>query len=225
MARRRRRSSPLATVKFALWLVLAGSVVALLSAIASADAGTKVFLGVLLGAVVAAYAYVRVQLRKRRRLRIKTLGELLMLSPTGFEQSVADLLHDIGYRDVKRIGRSGDLAADISCKDAKGRSVVVQCKRYAPGTKIGSPDIQTFIGMLNVHHGADYGIFATTSEYSAPAVALANRHGIKLLDGQEISRIINKCSETNRNPPLRRRSPSILLYPRRLQEIRPKVSP
>ena len=40
--------------------------------------------------------------------------------------------------------------------------------------------------------GADYGIFANTSEYSAPAVALANRHGIKLLDGQEISRIINK---------------------------------
>jgi len=151
--RRRRRSSPLAALKLALWLVLAAVVVALLSAIANADTGTRVFLALLLAAVVAAYVYVRVQLRRRRRLRIKTLGELLMLSPSGFEAAVADLLHDIGYRDVKRIGRSGDLAADIMCKDSKGRSVVVQCKRYAPGTKIGSPDIQTFIGMLNVHHG------------------------------------------------------------------------
>jgi len=148
---------------------------------------------VLLTVVLGAYSVVRIQ--RRKRLRIRTLGELLALTPAQFEQAIAGLLHDTGYRSVRRVGRAGDLAADIVCKDARGRSVVVQCKRYAPGTKIGSPDVQTFIGMVTVHHRADYGIFATTSEFSAPAIALAKRHGVRLLDGSQLSRMVTAVGD------------------------------
>lgn len=132
---------------------------------------------------------------RRKRLRVKTLGDLLTLSPTQFEQAIADLLHDLGYRHVQRVGKAGDLAADICCRDKDGRSVVVQCKRYAPGYRIGSPEIQTFIGMITVHHGADRGIFVTTSAYTQPAMQLASRHGITLIDGTELTRLIGKVHQ------------------------------
>lgn len=184
-------------------MVLFGIIVVVLVIAAVADAvtrnpGAAVAPGLIGLAGLVLVLSIRMRLAKRRRLRIKTMQELWSLTPSQFEQAVADLLHDMGFRDVRRVGRAGDLAADITCRDAKGLSVVVQCKRYAPGSKIGSPDIQTFIGMMKVHHGADYGIFATTSEYSAPAVALARQHGLRLLDGNELARIINKLQ---RNEP------------------------
>jgi restriction system protein len=127
-----------------------------------------------------------------RRRRARTLAELLQLTPTQFEQAIADLLRDLGYRDISRLGGAGDLAADIICRDQQGRRVVVQCKRYRPGSRIGSPAIQHFIGMQTVHHQADYGIFVTSSEYTRAAVELATRHGIVLFDGADLSRLMQQ---------------------------------
>ncbi|MEA2512350.1 MAG: restriction system protein [Thermomicrobiales bacterium] len=112
-----------------------------------------------------------------------SLGDLLTLTPAQFEEATLNLLVGIGYKDARRMGGSGDLGADIVCRDPHGRSTIVQCKRYAPGSTIGTPDIQTFIGMKNVHHRADRGIFVTTVTYSQPAVELARQHGIALIDG------------------------------------------
>jgi len=131
--------------------------------------------------------------RQRRQLRVRALGELLALTPPQFEQAIATLLGDLGYRQVRRVGGPGDLGAGVECKDPKGRSVVVQGKRHAPGIRVGSPDIQTFIGMMTVHHRAERGIFVTTSEFSNPAAQLAARHGIQLIDGAELSRLIGSA--------------------------------
>ena len=114
-----------------------------------------------------------------------TIAEVLKLTPAQFEEGVADLLQRLGYRSVQRVGRSGDLGVDITCQDKEGRSVAVQCKQYT-GARIGSKDIQTFIGMQRVHHGADRGMFVTTSEFTTPARNLAERHGITLIDDKEL---------------------------------------
>jgi restriction endonuclease Mrr len=132
--------------------------------------------------------------RQSWKLRVKTLGELLSLSPTRFELAVATLLSDLGYRDVKHVGQGGDLMADVTCRDKQGRMVVVQCKRHAPGIRVGSPDIQSFIGMMSVHHRTDQGIYVTTSEFSKPAASLAQEHGIRLINGEELSRLLQKTS-------------------------------
>lgn len=149
---------------------------------------TAFAIGIVALVIVSFYVWGRY--RTRRRLKAKTLGELLLLSPSGFESAVADLLHDIGYRDVRRIGGAGDLAADIVCKDKSGQSIVVQCKRYAPGARVGSPDIQAFIGMMSVHHRANMGLFVTTSGFTEPALKLAQMHGVTLIDGTELSRLV-----------------------------------
>lgn len=129
---------------------------------------------------------------RRRRTRQRHLMELFALTPAQFEEAVGHLLHDLGYRRVHRNGRAGDLTADLTAVDREGRTVVVQCKRYAPGSKVGSPDVQQFIGMCTVHHQAERGIFVTTSEFSAPARALAERHAVELFDGGRLAASLAK---------------------------------
>lgn len=122
------------------------------------------------------------------------LGDLLMLTPAQFEDLTARVLAAIGYRDVNVVGGAGDLTADIICRDRQGRSTVVQCKRYAPGTNIGTPVIQTFIGMMAVHHRADRGIVVTTvplTQLTKPAIDLARRHGIALIDGPSLCLLVH----------------------------------
>ncbi len=120
----------------------------------------------------------------------RTLPQLLALTPTAFEETVADLLRALGYCDVRRVGGAGDLGADLVGHDRDGHSIVVQCKRYAPGSRVGSPAIQAFIGMVTVHHLADRGLFVTTSDFTAPAVELARRHRVTLIDGRELTRLV-----------------------------------
>ena len=148
-------------------------------------------------------------------IRVQTIGELLTLTPTQFEEAIATVLRDRGYRSVQRVGRSGDLCVDITCRDPAGAAVAIQCKRYTPGHKVGSKDIQQFIGMLTVHHRADRGVYVTTSGYTRPARELAARHGIRLIDGQELARIIGP-----EGPPLPRPEPAARPVPMTADEER-----
>jgi HJR/Mrr/RecB family endonuclease len=119
------------------------------------------------------------------RTRIGTLGDLLSLTPPEFEQAVAGVLARTSYRRVRVVGRAADLGVDIACFDHKGRPVVVQCKRHAPGIAVGSGEVQRFLGSIT-HAGAHRGILVTTSRFSAPAVSLAGQHGIELIDGEDL---------------------------------------
>lgn len=91
------------------------------------------------------------------------------LSPTTFEKVIADTLKAAGYRDVKQTGGSGDRGVDICGQTPVGEKVVVQCKCYAPGNTVKSPEVQQFIGMANVVHRAQVAIFVTTSSFTAEA--------------------------------------------------------
>jgi hypothetical protein len=71
--------------------------------------------------------------------RVQTLGDVLTLTPTEFENVVATLLSVHGFHAVRNLGGSGDLAADIICLDSQEARAVVQCKRYAPGNPWASP--------------------------------------------------------------------------------------
>lgn len=118
-----------------------------------------------------------------------SLGDLLTMTPTEFEEFVGKALASMGYTQVNRVGGSGDLGADLTATDPQGRSAIVQCKRYTPGAKIGSPVLQSFIGMKEVHHKVDRGIFVTTADYSQQAIDLAREHDIVLIDGDDLVKI------------------------------------
>jgi restriction system protein len=138
-------------------------------------------------------------IHRRRRpaaLRVASLGELLALSATEFEEAVAQSLRDRGYSNVQRRGGPSDLGVDITCTDRNGERLALQCKRYAPGSLVGSRDLQLFIGMIHTEHNVDRGVYVTTSGYTIPARQLANRHNINLIDGQTLSRLLDLTPRT-----------------------------
>ena len=66
--------------------------------------------------------------------------------------------------------------------------VYVQAKRYGPGSVVGRPDVQGFVGSL-VGLGASKGVFVTTSTFSAQAAEFV-RHlsqRVVLIDGRQLA--------------------------------------
>jgi HJR/Mrr/RecB family endonuclease len=122
----------------------------------------------------------------------RSLQELLALSPSGFEVATAGIFHQLGYRQIAVVGKAGDYCVDVRGFDPTGHSVVIQCKRYAPENKVGSREVQTFVGMATVHHHADRAIFVTTSTFTPNARKIAgeSRGRVELIDGQRLSRIL-----------------------------------
>ena len=193
--RRRRQPSVLdraivatATIAAALLVMLS-----LAGAVANSIAGPKhptlstwIEWSLLCGFALGAGAIWR-KWKRRQVSRRRSLAELLVLTPAEFERTIGDLLHDRGYRHITHVGQAGDLVADITAIDTDSRRVVVQCKRLAPGVKIGSPVLQTFIGMAFVHHRADRAIFVTTAAFTKPALDLAANHPVELWDGTRLS--------------------------------------
>ena len=120
--------------------------------------------------------------KQNRHLRtVSTLEGLTSVSPIEFEHAVAEILRFHGYRDVFVRGGAGDLAVDIECLRPNGEKVAIQCKQYS-SSPVGSKEMQTFIGMIHQHHGINAGMYVTTSRYTKPAVDLARRHNIELID-------------------------------------------
>lgn len=121
---------------------------------------------------------------------------ILALSPIQFEYTMAAVLRMLGMTALQRVGGRGHPGVDISARDASGRTVLVHCKRRARTKKIGSPDIEKFIGTAHLHHQADIRLYVTTSEYTDHARALAPLHGIQLMNGTDIENLARKQRES-----------------------------
>jgi len=109
------------------------------------------------------------------------------MSGQDFERLVARLLQRDGFSDVRIPGGAGDLGADVMAKQPDGRTVVVQCKRYAVHRSVSSPDMQKFLGTCFHEHGADEAWFVTTTRFSKAASDLATRRGVRLVDRQQLA--------------------------------------
>ncbi len=128
-------------------------------------------------------------------LRDELLQRILSNSPAFFEQLIVDLLVAMGYggshKDAAaQLGRSGDGGVDgIVNEDRLGlERIYVQAKRYAPGSPVGRPDVNGFVGSL-VGLGAAKGVFVTTSTFSQPARDYVKHlsQRVILIDGQELT--------------------------------------
>lgn len=197
MARRRRRRgrnsseiSGAASSVVILLLLLVGAFSVLLRAPGWVLALIGMSAILVTAGIIGLFIWLYSRRRRRWLAHVHTLGDLLALTPTQFELTIGELLARWGYQRVQHTGGGGDLAADLTCHTADGQLLVVQCKRYAPGNLIGSPEVQKFIGMLSVHHRAQLGIFVTTSSFTRPALMLAHQHNLRTIDGQELTQHI-----------------------------------
>ncbi len=200
-ARRRGRSRGRSLVR---WATLRLSVVAV--AVLGAALAWETAPWAVVGAGAGLFLMLLVRLWWRVRRRRARLGEmrslrgLLALSPAEFEFAVADLFRARGYDDIHRVGGSGDLGVDLIGRDRDGCLVIVQCKRYGRENRVGSPAIQSFIGMA-VHHRAKRGVVVTTSTYTLPATRLAAQAPlpISLIDGTGLVRLASRAHDDARD--------------------------
>ncbi|MFC9844165.1 restriction endonuclease [Streptomyces sp. NPDC060223] len=95
-----------------------------------------------------------------------------------FEEYVAELLRRDGCTSVVVRGGNGDRGVDITGLTADGRTLVVQCKRFAPYLSVTSPDIQKFIGAVKVLHTSEVALFVATCPFTRDALNIAGDGGI-----------------------------------------------
>ncbi|MEU0402954.1 restriction endonuclease [Streptomyces sp. NPDC006197] len=109
------------------------------------------------------------------------------VDPEGFEHTIAALCARDGCSPVEVVGGAGDLGADVIATTADGRRVVLQCKQYGEGHRVGSPDLQRFGGTCYAVHEADVAVLVTTSSFTEPALEYAASCGIVCVDGTELA--------------------------------------
>jgi restriction system protein len=107
----------------------------------------------------------------------RTLAEVDAMTGTEFEELVAELCRRDGCMEVRRVGGANDNGADVVGRLPDGRSVVIQCKRYAPTSTIASRELRDLLG-AKVHFAADLAMFVTTTRFSRHSEKFALQHGI-----------------------------------------------
>lgn len=112
-----------------------------------------------------------------------TLAQMGRLTPSQFEEYVAQRIfarqgyHVENVRDVK------DGGVDIVVTDAHGRRALVQCKLYR--SVVGEPIVRDLYGVL-IHHQAQMAYLVTNSTISASARRWAEGKPIGLIDGAQL---------------------------------------
>lgn len=124
--------------------------------------------------------------RRRRRINILTIEELIKLNPYEFEGVVAQVFREQGYV-VHQTKKSSDGGKDLVMYK-QGQTYYVECKKYAKKNSIGRPLIQKLVGAC--HPANAIPIFVTTSSFTTGAIHEAERSGVQLIDGNQFIKMI-----------------------------------
>ncbi|UDM05585.1 restriction endonuclease [Streptomyces longhuiensis] len=117
------------------------------------------------------------------------LEDIHAMTPSAFEQTVADLARRDGHRVIRDRGGARDLGADVIAVTADGLRIVFQCKHRKAGLgKVGSPEMQTFNGTARPEHNADIVVAVTNGDFTKPASEFAYSHDIDLVGQQRLKR-------------------------------------
>lgn len=190
--KRRRRGRGKAKGNDSAVLVAIGGGLLALSALVGIIQAHPITTGLAGATVLAAgvaWAYLRWKAQNRLMTYERDVTVTDHMSGSDFERYVARLLRDSGCRGVRVNGSAGDMGADIIARTPHGQRLVVQCKRYAGN--LSSPDVQRFAGTARDIHGADLALIVTTGRPTAPALEVARRCRITLVDRPALARWIS----------------------------------
>ncbi|GAA4186624.1 hypothetical protein GCM10022252_18910 [Streptosporangium oxazolinicum] len=140
--------------------------------------GTIVLTVALIGALLLRHRVI--EAREREWLKDNArLERVDRMTGDRFEALVEALLRREGFREVRRIGGSGDGGVDVVATAPGGDRFVIQCKRW--GTSVGSPQIRDLLGALHAYPG-HRGVLVTATTFTAPAREYAAGTDLTLID-------------------------------------------
>jgi len=132
-------------------------------------------------------SFLKQSFRERRAdLRARPVGQpdFSTLSGEDFEAYLMDLLSRLGYT-VCGTKSTGDQGADmLATKD--GRTIVIQAKNYRD--PVGNAAVQEVTAAVHFYSGHE-GWVITNSTFTPAARDLAQRAGVRLIDGHELARL------------------------------------
>ena len=123
---------------------------------------------------------------KRKKFTASTLEDIRSLSPSDFEELVADTYRAQG-NTVQVVGGTGDHGIDLIVRSRRGDTYLVQCKRYRG--KIGEPVVRDFYGTLRASD-ANGGAIITTGTITDAARLWAEGKPIHLYDGEQFIKVV-----------------------------------
>lgn len=131
----------------------------------------------------------------KERIKEQLLEKLRQVEPIIFEKLVLQVLHALGYgashKQIQHTGGPGDWGIDgIISLDRLGlEKVYIQAKRWK--SSVGSPEIQTFIGGLQLKR-ATKGVLITTSTFTQDAQKAASQYSgtLVLLSGEQFAELM-----------------------------------
>ena len=121
-----------------------------------------------------------------------SLRTLRSMDDYRFEQFVADLWEEMGYRTtVSQQSQDGGIDVLARKRGPGGATEAIQAKRYEESTTVGGPDIQQYFAM-KYQAGADEGLIVTTGRFTDPAEDRAAELGVGLVDGSDLIRLVER---------------------------------
>ena len=127
--------------------------------------------------------------------------DLSSLSPTEFERRIKSVLEKRGL-SVRHVGGTADGGIDLEASSddvIAGGRLIVQCKRYSPGTSVTVHDVRELYGVL-IHNQANKAIIITTSGFTAAAQEFAKGKPLELIDGDKLRQILEATGELGTTP-------------------------
>ena len=124
------------------------------------------------------------------------IANLANLSGVEFEQLIATLLRNLGFT-AEMTKATGDGGIDIEAmldRPIVGGRYLIQCKRFAAETLVGSPTVREFYGALVADRKAVKGILITTSDFSAQAREFARALPVELIGGADLAKMLAEMS-------------------------------
>ena len=109
-----------------------------------------------------------------------------------FEREFADLLRRNGWV-ANETRKSGDAGIDIEAKDPEGFSVVIECKRWKQGSKVGREVVQKLYGAALSRY--DRLVVITTAGFTAEAKAYAREASIELWGRDRLLKLIDSAGK------------------------------
>ena len=146
-------------------------------------------------ALMAVVFAVKLCMSKRVLRQIHAVAQLREAPPEFFEHYVASLLRQVGLTRILVRGGGGDRGIDVVGYN-NGKKVVIQCKRYAAGHTVTSPEMQKFVGAVQIER-ATRGLYVTTSTFTAEAKSIAEKQNITLIDEMALVRLIGDNGSGN----------------------------
>jgi len=113
-------------------------------------------------------------------------------SGVDFETYVARVLKAHGFTDICGTPATGDQGADILAR-REGRLFVIQVKRHK--TKVGNASVQEVAAALKFYD-ADEAWVVTNSAFTPAARALAQKTGVRLLEGPDLASLTRESGKS-----------------------------